>query len=278
MELYNETQSEILLALARFKFLTTSQINTLVQKENAWLRKQILQLYKRSKPSIERISFGFHPKKGKLENVYYLTKYGQKVLCEAFDMAEDEIKMPLGTSSLFYKDYNHRKNTIDCQIALFRSMENTVFEVEFFDTYFDKVGNNRKDGNLQAKNRIDLSGENYIIPDGVFVLRSGDHRFLYLLEMYDGRDTKRVMEQVRKHAAAIGLGSPSIKYGIQKSHRILCIFEHESNKKAVLERMQADSVLAELKNHFLLKSLANMHGQTFRDRWDNINGELVSFI
>lgn len=114
MELYNDTQSEILLALARYKFLTTSQINVLVPKENAWLRKQILDLYNRSKPMIDRVSFGFHPRKGKLENVYFLTKYGQKLLSEVFDLNEDEIKMPVGTGSLFYKDYFHRKNTIDC--------------------------------------------------------------------------------------------------------------------------------------------------------------------
>lgn len=38
-------------------------------------------------------------------------------------------------------------------------MQDTLFEVEFFDTYFDKVGNNRRDGNLQAKNKIDLTGD-----------------------------------------------------------------------------------------------------------------------
>jgi len=278
MELYNDTQSEILLALARFKFLTTSQINVLVPKENAWLRKQIMDLYTRSKPMLDRVSFGFHPKKGKLENVYYLTRYGQKLLCEVFDMNEEEIKMPVGTGSLFYKDYFHRKNTIDCQIGLFGAMANTLFEVEFFDTYFDKVGNNRRDGNLHAKNKIELSGDGYIIPDGVFVLRMQEFRFLYLLEMYDGRDTKRVMEQIRKHAEAIGLGTPSHKYGLQKSHRVLCVFEFESNKNAVLERMQADKALAELTNHFLLKTLGSVQPHNFRDRWQNILGELVGFV
>lgn len=278
MELYNDTQSEILLALARFKFLTTSQINVLVPKENAWLRKQILDLYTRSKPMLDRVSFGFHPKKGKLENVYYLTRYGQKLLCEVFDMNEEEIKMPVGTGSLFYKDYFHRKNTIDCQIGLHGAMGNTLFEVEFFDTYFDKVGNNRRDGNLHAKNKIDLTGDGYIIPDGVFVLRMQEFRFLYLLEMYDGRDTKRVMEQIRKHAEAIGLGTPSRKYGLQKSHRVLCVFEFESNKNAVLERMQADKALAELTNHFLLKTLGSIQPHNFRDRWQNIQGEWVGFV
>lgn len=278
MELYNDTQSEILLALARFKFLTTSQINVLVPKENAWLRKQILDLYTRSKPMLDRVSFGFHPKKGKLENVYYMTRYGQKLLCEVFNMNEEEIKMPVGTGSLFYKDYFHRKNTIDCQIGLHGAMGNTLFEVEFFDTYFDKVGNNRRDGNLHAKNKIDLTGDGYIIPDGVFVLRMQEFRFLYLLEMYDGRDTKRVMEQIRKHAEAIGLGTPSRKYGLQKSHRVLCVFEFESNKNAVLERMQADKALAELTNHFLLKTLGSVQPHNFRDRWQNIQGELVSLV
>lgn len=110
------------------------------------------------------------------------------------------------------------------------------------------------------------------------MLGLNEFRSLYLLEMYDGKDTKRVMEQIRKHAEAIGLGTPSRKYGLQKSHRVLCVFEFESNKNAVLERMQADKVLSEMTNHFLLKTLGNAQPLNFRDRWQNINGEWVSTV
>ena len=143
MQVLNETQVNVLLALARFRFLSTSQLHRLVKKEIAWLRKQVSALVNREKPFVERITFGFHPKEGKLENVYFLTKYGKAALLDLLKIDESQVKMPVGNSSLFYKDYKHRKNTIDFHIALYEWTQGSEYTLDFFDTYFDKVGNNR---------------------------------------------------------------------------------------------------------------------------------------
>jgi hypothetical protein len=271
--LFNDTQTEILLALAQFKFLTTSQLQKLVPREIAWLRKQIVLISKREKPLIEKLSFGFHPKFGKLENVFCLTPNGRETLCQTLSIEREAVKMPVGNSSLFFKDYTHRRNTIDIHVHLQLWTKTSDFEIVFFDTYFDKIGNNRRDANLQAKNKIDLPNGDYLIPDAITLLDNSETQFLYLIEMYDGKDTKRVIEQLHKHAQAIALGSPSVKYGFAKSNRVLCVFEFESNRDAVLSRLHNNPAFAAMTNHFLFKTLEAIRTQDFTEGWLNLESK-----
>ncbi len=276
--LFSDTQTEILLALARFKFLTTSQLQKVVPREIAWLRKQIVLIANRDKALIEKLSFGFHPKLGKLENVFYLTPIGRETLCEILNVEREAVKMPIGNSTLFFKDYNHRRNTIDIHVHLYLWTKTTDFEVAFFDTYFDKIGNNRRDKNLQAKNKISLINDDYMIPDGVTVINNGEISLLYLVEMYDGKDTKRVIEQLYKHAQAIALGSPSLKYGFNKSNRVLCVFEFDSNMKAVLSRIHHDPTFSAMTNHFLFKTLEAVQKGDFIEGWLNVESKQRSMF
>lgn len=272
--LFNETQTEILLALSRFKFLTTSQIQKVVPREIAWLRKQIVLIANRESALIEKLNFGFHPKYGKLENVFYLTPIGKELLCQTLNIEREAVKMPIGNSTLFFKDYTHRRNTIDIHVHLYLWTRTTDFEIDFFDTYFDKIGNNRRDKNLQAKNKISLTNDDYLIPDGVTVISNSETSFLYLVEMYDGKDTKRVIEQLHKHAKAIALGTPSLKYGFKKSNRVLCVFEFESNMKAVLSRIRYDPTFSAMTNHFLFTTLEALKKGDFTEGWLNLENKL----
>jgi hypothetical protein len=272
-------QSNILIELARYKFLTASQLHRLnVGKDAGWIRTQAKELEKRSTPLIERITFGIVPREGKLEHVFYLTKQGKEALIEGMNLHQDEIKLPIGNASLFYKDYKHRKNTVDFQIALYQWTDTREdLQVDFFDCYFDKLGNNRTGGNLEAKNKILIGEDDYIIPDGIFMLSNADRKFLYLFEMYDGKDTKRVFEQVRKHVRATALGSPSEKYNHQHAHRIILLFEFERMKHAFLERTKNNKYFSEVAQLFRCKSIEGINEDFFRG-WENLKGEVVGFI
>lgn len=184
--------------------------------------------------------------------------------------------MPIGSVLPTYNDYKHRKHTIDIGIYLYQFAEKEGLEVEFFDTYFDTTGNNRTDKNLQHKNKIHLDSLNFIIPDGVFVLKGEARRRLFLLEVYNGKGTKRVLSQMEKHAYAIGKGSPSQKYAFDKGHRVLSVFEFDSIKTATIIRMQQENLFAELKDHFLFKSLETLNPDTFYSDWQNMGGEHVN--
>ena len=273
-------QSNILVELARYKFLTVSQMHRLgLGKDISWIRTQAKQLTDSNAPLIERLIFSVTPRKGRVENVFFLTKRGKEALIDGLKMDENAVKMPIGNSTLFYKDYTHRKNTIDFQIAAYQwaqEQERSTY-IDFFDCYFDKLGNNRTLGNLQAKNKIALDQEDYIIPDGVFMLQTAQRPYLFLFEMYDGKDTKRVLEQVKKHVRAIAQGTPSEKYNYPFAHRVILVFEFEALKDAFIERTKNNIYFSEVSPCFRCKSIEGVERDFFTG-WQNLTGETIDFL
>ncbi len=116
-------QSVILEGLARHKYLTLRQMLELEgigTKEKTYLWKQADSLKKRGRPLINSHSFGSpQPKKGKVENMYYLLPQGKKMLIEQLQHEEEDIKLPIGRNpTMAYKDYHHRKRQIDFWIVV----------------------------------------------------------------------------------------------------------------------------------------------------------------
>lgn len=259
------TQSKVLLNLAQYKFLTTSQMIRLgVATKRSNLSPHLRRLRDGSRPFIARMEFGTHPKQGRLEDFYYLKPKAKKALIEELQMRPEEIKMPIGTSTLFNNDYFHRKYTIDCEIRTYQTAAQNGNEVVFFERYFDHTGSNRKKGSAsRAKTKIDIDKDNYLIADGVFMLEMPDgERELYSLEMYNGKDTKRVHKQLRQYVQALALGSPSIRYNHKtadgsryKGSRVLAVFEHESCMRAVQERVANDVAFANMGELFVFEVL-----------------------
>jgi hypothetical protein len=271
-------QSNILLALAEYKFLTASQLHRLgVGKDIAWIRSQAKEMTEGSNPFIERITFPILPRQGRVESVFYLTVKGKESLIEGLQVDEKNIKLPIGKSTLFQNDYAHRKHTIDFQIQLTQWVQHRekILTMEFFDRYFDKIGNNRTLANLQSKNKIIISEEESIIPDGVFLLHTKQRAYLYLFEMYNGKDTKRVLEQVKKHAKALALGSASEKYHQSFSHKVILFFEFETMKKMLLERTKNDPYFNEVAIYFRCKSRESTELDFFKG-WETLDGESVN--
>lgn len=77
---------------------------------------------------------------------------------------------------------------------------------------------------------------------------------LYCLEQVNGYEVKRVVEQLKRHVEALALGSLSEKYGIQKAHRVLVVFEQEKCLRGVIERIKDDPLFKFMKPCFLLKT------------------------
>lgn len=280
MERLTTLQSNILIQLARYKFLTVSQLYRLgLSKDISWIRTQARELSQAGQPLIDRINFNITPHKGKVENIYFLTKKGKEALIEGMNKEEKSIKVPIGNPTNIYKDYTHRKNTIDFQIEayLWAETQERGTYIDFFDCYFDKIGNNRTAGNLQAKNKIALEGDDYIIPDAVFLLETEHRPYLFLFEMYDGRDTKRVIDQVTKHVKAIELGTPSDKYNHPYAHRVILLFEFEEMKNAFLSRTHKDSYFDNVSVCFKCKSIEAMQ-KDFFGGWKNLKEEMTNFI
>lgn len=76
-------QEVILKALARYQFLSVNQLMYIgIAHDRSYLNKQLRMLKAYPKPLIYSQHFGVDPKKGKLESIHALTKYGAKLLAE----------------------------------------------------------------------------------------------------------------------------------------------------------------------------------------------------
>ncbi len=271
------TQAKILLNLAQYKFLTTSQMITLgVATQRSNLAPHLRSLKDGLRPFIDCKEFGFHPQKGRLENFYFLKRRGKQALIDGLQLHEEEILLPIGTSTIFTNDYFHRKFTLDCHIAVQTQSEAKDCELIFFERYFDKLGSNRSGGTSRAKTRINMNEERYLIADGVFMLQTTKQKELYCLEVCNGRDSKRIHKQTSQYIHALVSGSPSIKYnhtnseGQYRGFRVLNVFEHKSCMDAVIERISKDIAFANLGKFFYFNTMDAIK-KTFFDDWKGID-------
>ena len=276
----SESELKILEGLAKYKYLTTSQMHYLkILKNKEGLYQRLRQLRAGKKPLIKNNIFGVFAGKGRLEDFYFLTKYGVNFLIENTEFEEEEIKAPKGTSTLFARDYYHRLETINFYLYFINWInEHQDLEEVFLDYYFDKVGNNRKTKNLRAKNKIDIEQTGgYIIPDIVVNFTHKNTPYLFFIEQHNGKDTKKLLKQLYYHLLALEEGAGAEKYKMKKNHRIAVIFEHKGILKATIERMQTIEEFKAFEKFFIFKTNEDLK-QDFYNNWLTFGGHQVNFI
>jgi DNA-binding MarR family transcriptional regulator len=270
MELINNIQSDILENLGRFAYLTVSQLQRLTGKSLSYLREQLANLSQRKYIKSYHIE-----RPGRAENIYYLMESGKEILLHHEKVFADGIRMPVGVP-LVVRDYQHRKNFIDMHIALYHHIQALDIAMPVFLTYFDKQGNNRTAHNLESKTKISLGSDLFFMPDGIMVTQYGNSKTLYLLEMYNGKDTLRTLQQLAKHAKTIALGTASQKFGIQSNPFILCAFEYESSKIAVVKRLQQNERFAAMSELFFFAALETIQNNC-ANAFENIHKKPLCF-
>jgi len=260
------SQEKILLALARYKYLTAGQLLRLgIMSDRANLNKQIAELRLRKDPLVGSIAFGVHPAIGKLENVHFLKAHGAEIVKDY--LREDVVRFPKNEGQFYQKDYFHRMNMINVQIALHEGIsKNDGCEIMLFSTYFDKVSTGKKKG-YRAESSIQISENDYLIADALCTIQTSKRKELYAIEMYNGDDTNRVHKSLFHHLKALSVGQPSRMFGLDYGSRILCIFELEVYKQMAMKRLSEDNSFAEAKFHFLFKSLEEIKQNAFEDWW-----------
>lgn len=269
-------QGNVLEALSTFKFLSLSQmlgvgVGTTQYK---YLWKQVVSMRDRKRKLIDRRSFNLEARLGRVEDLYFLTKHGKNVLVYDFRIPEEDIKIPIG-KTIAYKDYHHRKTTIDFQIKLYQWATERDYQISYFNAYFDKKGNNRSSKNLTTLTRINFDGMDYFIPDAVFKLASQSKERLFLFELHRGHDTARLLKQIHKHAFALvrKFTHHQFNYDPQKSYSILLVFEHQSTKNAFLKRLSKESrAFSQIEQFFLCKSLYDLMQTEFDKGWLTLFG------
>lgn len=270
-------QEHALLALGRYMYLTLSQLLELNigTSQYTYLWKQMASLRDRKAPLINCTPFAIpQPRKGRVESLYSLSSFGKNILINDFGIPESQIRAPIG-KQVAYKDYQHRKFTIDFHIALDQWCNQIGDQILLFETYFDKIGNNRTGKDLRAKTKVDLMMGSFIIPDAVFVLEGSMEPELFLFEMHNGKDTKRMLNQLHHHAEAMVSRAVHKQYGYDqdKRYHILYLFEFTSALEAAIDRAKADVSFSMIQDFILLKSVEELKKYPFSEGWRTLYGK-----
>lgn len=278
----SEKESQILEYLARYKYLTISQFITLglsgKGRHKTYLNTVLGKMRRGRKARIGHIPFSGVYKFQSREFVYYLTAQGANDLVLHHKYNLEDIKRPIGTSSMYDRDYLHRKYFIDVQISLYRSVEQLGYNVPLFDTYYDYTGSSRTN-NLRAKTSIllDEISRQRVIPDGLFFIEKNGQKSLFSLELHMGNDTARAMEQIKNHKKTLDIGSASIHYGFTKGNRVLYVFEQPSIMQATIQRFVKSRILTEAYYPYFLFTTYTQIIQDF-DSWIDCKYENVSIL
>lgn len=267
----SNTGSSILELLARFKFLCLSQMLPLIGgKSISYTRGQLASL--KNKGLIASYSL---EKPIKSESMYYLTEHGKELLLSNAKVFADDIRLVLGVP-FFVRDYAHRKATIQVHISLFYHLQSLGITITDFLCYFDKSGNNRKAGNLEALTKIPI-GNAFFIPDCIMLTKSEEQTTLYLIEMFcDATATRPIDQFYTKHLPAIAQGSPAEKFGLEANPFVLSAFDSPTIKQKVIEKLLGHNQFKAFADLFYFTTVEELKEHP-ANAWKDINGKTLVF-
>ena len=274
-----QKEEEALTFLAQYKLLCSSQLTELgLYKNKGDVTKLLKPMTERKKPLIGVIKFPTDPTIGKLEYIYYLTKFGEKVLLEDLDYPQEKIKK-VKSKPISTKDYFHRRATIDLHIGLNQWLQNNNGEIKFLNYYFDKVGTikNKDNKSVIEINRFYLENGKSFIPDISTKFRVNNENYIFLFEQHNGKDSKRLIDQLHIHLLAISQDVVSKKFKFNKSNRVAIVCEEKSVKDSIIQRLQEINNFNNFYDFFIFKTNDELK-EDFFNNWTLINGKQISFI
>jgi len=256
---------QALKCLGKYKFLTYDQMIKLgVSKDKGNLSRYLKGLSKRKNPLVRSIpaSFGTSTK-------HYLTSEGSRQLkiCLEDQDSIHFVEKPIVKDT---QDQKHRMSIIDIQIAIDLHNQDQDVKTILSERYFDTVGNNRISRNLKCKTAFKFNDKESVKADLITILDLSDTQSeLYIVELENGKDTKKALEKIENHKSAILNKSANKKYDFDKGYRTLWIFEHSSTMNATLERIEQNPINTRLEEFFLFKSLEEVLENPY-DGWLNL--------
>ncbi len=276
MDFFTPQQTAILSSIAKYKYLTVNHFKALKIGSSDRLIRDNLKILRERKLT-EKMSFGTIPIKGRFQDLHFLTERGAKMLIESLDLEPEEVKHPSRASTFFKNDYLHRVSTIDLMISFNQWAEKNGYIIDLFDTYFDKVGSQRAtETGVQSKTRFDLPNGKNISPDAVVKYEANGKNYLFCLEVYNGKDTKRVIDQIRKLTYATFEGIPSKKYDHNKTNRNLILFEFDDYKNYAIDRIKKDPYLSQFEGLEKVFFFSSIEAQkvNFGANWMDLNSKI----
>jgi len=268
----NAYEHEILKALGVFRYLTISQfeevLNQSISKTYIW--KLLKVLIDGRKPFVAKMTFERKYRFGSLEDIYYLTEKGANTLQE-FDCNLNPY-FPKGKPN-FKIDYVHRTTLIDFQIKLTSWTNESNNKIAYFKPYFVKAKHGDR---FKEKTKIILNSGDSIIPDGVFLLKTGGKEKLFMVEVHMGNVKKRLLDQIYQHAIALTSrkGHETFAYPKSKPYNILLIFEKVSILKKTIEYFQHQGeAYKNIQHYYLCKTIDEVRNEDFEYYWKSLFGK-----
>lgn len=250
----------------------TSLLSVTLRTRTVGNKQKVIKV--RRPKEIGQLDFGTQPGKGRLHRMYYLAKRGAELL-EVLDPDLAPVRFPARVVE-FEPDYHHRVDCVDFQMtveAWAQAADQTVID---FRQYFD--WSKATAGQQPAPvTRLSLTHKR-VDADAIFLLRdpSGIERSFFY-EMARGTGTGRVLKKMEHLARGIDDGSlnRALSFPAEKAVRILFVFEHPRTAELVVERADTFPLLSEYTDHFLLKTLADLNADTFRQGWLPLDPQAV---
>lgn len=267
----NELQTMIMIHLSHYTYLSTEQLRSLTGRSLSYIRSQIAVLVQRQFVK----SFQVVVSAKREPNLYYLTLHGLECLQAHEKALPDTVRIPLSSTVAVIGDYHHRKRLIDVQIAATIFFQKNEIELQLFQRYFDKIGNNRKDKNLESITKIMLDNGQYYSPDGVIITQYNGVQKLFIVELFNDKNTIRVLNSLAKSAKSISIASASSKYSVQTDAIVLSAFTYPSIMQAVIKRLQANQKFSPIKDLFYFGTVEGLTADF--TTWKTIDNTLIQF-
>ncbi len=274
MEILSSRQIKILELLLEFKQLTIPQIDRIFCNEFSQqsIRRDLDKLFTRRRPLVNRVEFKRISHFGKLSFVYSLAKLGAQKLLKLYKGKLPYSKFtPLRPK--LTDDYFHRTSTIDFHIHI-KEYQSEGYELDFCNHYFvvKKVLNS-----FHSINRIDAPKGKIVIPDLIMKLSRADRTRLFLFELHNGKDKKRIKEQIEMHALTLISLNTHRKFHIDYKcfYYVLILFEEESVYRAIIKDLSEKQRYRNIGDFFLCKSKSK-NDDSFLNGWTSILGNKTS--
>lgn len=269
--LLNELQTNILIHLSHYTYLSTEQVRVLTGHSLSYIRSQIAVLVQKQLVK----SFQVVVSAKREPNLYYLTLDGLDCLRTHEKVLPENVKVPLSNTVSIVRDYEHRKRFIDIQIAATTFFQKNEIELCLFQRYFDKSGNNRKDKNLESVTKIMLDNGQFYLPDGIMITEYQGVQKLWIIELFNDKSTIRVLNSLAKSAKNISLASASSKYSVQSDAIVLSAFTYPGIMQAVIKRLQVNQKFVPIKDLFFFGTVEEL--TTDFTAWKSIDDISIQF-
>jgi hypothetical protein len=178
----------------------------------------------------------------KLGEFFALNQKGAETIAEALEIDPETVFYPHGgiqSKSPF--QFPHRAKLVQL-LGTFLGFEKASggnFELLDLVPEYRYIGSNRL-GTGQKATRVNLTsdyGDSPIIPDGIIRFRAGDTVRLATVEFHRETDTRRIIEQLQKHALAIDQKVFSNMFNHAPANHVLSVYADSAKLKNVRERI-----------------------------------------